>query len=222
MENLINQSNPEEMINKTDTPTAGQSAPARITVPDENSTDEERQAYFRAIGVPESPDKYDITCSHQLLSSDPEVNAMLHQMGFTNKQVQAVYDLAATKILPVIEELAADYESDKQRDALIRHFGGLEQWESVSRQISMWAKSHVPEPVLNALAGTYEGVMTLYTMMQKGGEPALMREDAASTAVLDEAALQKLMMDPKYWKEQDPETVRKVTEGFQRLYPNSK
>ncbi len=192
-----------------------------VFVPDETSSEEQKQAFYRAIGVPESPEQYEITCQHKLLLSDPEVNALLYQQGFTNKQVQAVYDLAATKILPIIEELAADYESDKQRDALIRHFGGEEKWTAVSRQLSVWAKQHVPEPVLNALAGTYEGVMTLYTMMQNG-EPSVMRDEVNSSIPTDEAGLQKMMMDPKYWKEQDPETVRRVTEGFKRLYPSSK
>lgn len=190
-----------------------------VKVPDDTTPDVERQAFYRAIGVPESPEQYQITCQHQLLSSDPEVNALLYQQGFTNQQVQAVYDLAATKILPIIEELAADYESDKQRAALVRHFGGEEQWNTVSRQLSLWAKQNVPEPVLKALSGTYEGVMTLYTMMQNG-EPTVMREGPGAADVTNEAGLQKMMMDPKYWKEQDPDLVRRVTEGFQRLYPS--
>ncbi len=190
-----------------------------VRVPDDTTPDDQKQAFYRAIGVPESPEQYQITCQHKLLSSDPEVNAMLFQLGFTNRQVQAVYDLAATRILPIIEELAADYESDKQRMALVRHFGGEEQWNAVSRQLSVWAKQNVPEPVLKALAGTYEGVMTLYAMMQNG-EPAVMRDGPAVAAVTDEAGLQKMMMDPKYWKDQDPDLVRRVTEGFQRLYPS--
>ena len=33
-----------------------------------------------------------------------------------------------------------------------------------------------------------------------------------------EKELKRLMQDPKYWKHQDPETVRRVEEGFKRLY----
>jgi hypothetical protein len=30
--------------------------------------------------------------------------------------------------------------------------------------------------------------------------------------------LRNLMATPKYWKEQDPETIRKVEQGFKKLY----
>ena len=34
----------------------------------------------------------------------------------------------------------------------------------------------------------------------------------------EEKELKLLMQSPKYWKEQDPETVKRVKEGFKRLY----
>ena len=33
-----------------------------------------------------------------------------------------------------------------------------------------------------------------------------------------EKELRKLMQSPKYWRDQDPETVKRVEEGFKRLY----
>lgn len=35
-----------------------------------------------------------------------------------------------------------------------------------------------------------------------------------------ENGLRKMMRDPRYWRERDPETVRKVTKGFKNLYPS--
>lgn len=34
----------------------------------------------------------------------------------------------------------------------------------------------------------------------------------------EEKELRRTMQDPKYWRDQDPETVRRVEEGFKRLY----
>lgn len=34
----------------------------------------------------------------------------------------------------------------------------------------------------------------------------------------EEDELRNLMKDPRYWKHQDPETVKRVEEGFKRLY----
>lgn len=34
----------------------------------------------------------------------------------------------------------------------------------------------------------------------------------------DEKELRNLMEDPRYWKHQDPEIVKRVEEGFKRLY----
>ncbi len=34
----------------------------------------------------------------------------------------------------------------------------------------------------------------------------------------EEKELRNLMKDPRYWKDQDPEMVKRVEEGFKRLY----
>lgn len=36
-----------------------------------------------------------------------------------------------------------------------------------------------------------------------------------------EETIRQLMRDPLYWRERDPTTVRQVSEGFQRLYPEN-
>ena len=34
----------------------------------------------------------------------------------------------------------------------------------------------------------------------------------------EEKELRQLLQSPKYWRDQDPETVKRVEEGFKRLY----
>ena len=169
------------------------------------------------VNVPDSAENYHLEMKSDLLEVDPQVNQRLYELGFTNEQAQAVYDLAAEKILPVIEELAQDYEAARQRSALENYFGGKERFEQVARQITAWAKQNVSADILDALSTTYEGVMALYKMMQSN-EPVMMPKGYVVSESLDEEGLKKMMMSPKYWKDKDPELLKKVADGFNRLY----
>lgn len=42
-------------------------------------------------------------------------------------------------------------------------------------------------------------------------------EPAPADDALDEETLRKMMRDPRYWRERNPEFVARVTEGFRRL-----
>lgn len=42
--------------------------------------------------------------------------------------------------------------------------------------------------------------------------------EVANPAVPDEQELKRLMRDPRYWRDSDPELVKYVREGFKRLY----
>lgn len=172
----------------------------------------------RAGAVPETPDGYAIAERHPLLASDPDLNALLHGAGFTADQAQLVYDLAADRVLPMIEGLAAEFEADRQLVRLIDHFGGEEAWGEVSRQILAWGKANMPPDVLGALATTFEGVMALHGMMTSG-EPALGAGAGTAEPPLDEEGAKALMRDPRYWRDRDPALVRKVGRAFERLYP---
>lgn len=168
--------------------------------------------------VPAGPDGYEIAERHPLLASDPDLNALLHGAGFSGEQAQLVYDLAADRVLPMIEGLAAEFEADRQLVRLIDHFGGEETWAEVSRQILAWGRGNLPPDVLGALATTYEGVVALHGMMTSG-EPALGGAAGVAEPPLDEDGAKALMRDPRYWRDRDPALVRKVGQTFERLYP---
>lgn len=173
----------------------------------------------RAGAVPPGPEGYAIAERHPLLASDPELNALLHAAGFTTDQAQLVYDLAADRVLPMIEGLAAEFEADRQLVRLVDHFGGEEAWAEVSRQILAWGRASLPAEVLNALATTYEGVIALHGMMGGGGGPALGTAAGTAEPPLDEEGVKALMRDPRYWRDRDPSLVRRVGQAFERLYP---
>jgi hypothetical protein len=168
--------------------------------------------------VPPTPNDYEIDLKNELLSNDPEVNHRLHAAGFSNTQAQLVYDLAAEKLAPLVTEVASFFEAENQVGRLIQRFGGETRWRETSRQIAAWGKSHLPQQVFDALATTYEGVVTMYGMMENN-EPGLLREGEMWNGAPTEAQLKQMMRDPRYWRDQEPEFVDKVRDGFQKLYP---
>lgn len=170
----------------------------------------------KSPSVPKSPDDYSINCDHGYFGVDKDLNQKLHAKGFTNEQVQTVYDLAAEKMVPLVFQIAADYNAEREIEKLVKQFGGEEQWREVSRQLLAFGQKSLPADVLETLSSSYEGVMSLYRMM-KGEEPGLSRAEPAGNKQ-GEMELQSMMRDPKYWRDQDPSFVAKVTEGFQKLY----
>ena len=88
----------------------------------------------------------------------------------------------------------------------------------MAAQLSAWGRAKLPAPVYEALSSTAEGVLALEQMMRKD-EPVLSR-DAAPPARESEAELRAMMRDPRYWRQREPEFVRRVTEGFRRLVGN--
>jgi hypothetical protein len=187
----------------------------RMTPPGDDAPDEERQRWRRVLGVPETPDAYEITPPHDLCGPDPEVNRRLHEAGFTCRQAQLVYDLAAERLLPLIAEAAAEFEAGKQREKLQATFGGEERFRRLAPQIAAWGRANLPDAVFAALSSTAEGVSAMHRMME-GNEPKLSR-DAAADAAPDEAELRRMMRDPRYWRTREPAFVKRVTEGFRRL-----
>ncbi|ONG55719.1 hypothetical protein BKE38_08610 [Pseudoroseomonas deserti] len=188
----------------------------RLVPPGEDAPEEERNRFRRALGVPAAPEEYEVDEKHPLCGSDPEINKRLHEAGFTCAQVQLVYDLAAERLLPLIAEAAADYEAQKQRAKLEQEFGGAEGFQRIAGQIASWGKANLPNSVFEALSTTAEGVLALHRMMQKG-EPSLAR-DAAPPEAIDEQALRRMMRDPRYWRSREPEYVKRVTDGFRKLF----
>jgi hypothetical protein len=168
--------------------------------------------------APKTPDEYCIDCAHGLFQPDTDVNRRLHAKGFTQDQAQEVYNLAAEKMMPIIAEMMADFEADRQVEKLINHFGGVDQWKTVSQQLLAFGQNKLPADVLKNLSSSYEGVMALYRLMQSE-EPMLDNQGKTMDGKRDVSAeLQSMMRDPKYWRDRDPVFVKKVTQGFKDVY----
>ncbi len=186
----------------------------RLARPGDDADEEERRRWREMLDIPDSPELYELAAPEGL-GVDPDVNARLHEAGFSRGQVQLVYDLAAERLLPLIAEAAQQFEAERQVERLSQHFGGEERFRRVARQLATWGRQNLPAPVYEALSTTYEGVLALERMMA-GKEPAMTR-DAEAPAVETEDELRKMMRDPRYWRTREPEFVRRVTDGFRRL-----
>jgi len=168
--------------------------------------------------IPARPEDYPIEPPHPMVQPDPEVNRALHGEGFTDRQAQLVYDLAAERMLPAIEGMAREFEADRQMERLIEEFGGEDAWREAAEQLATWGRAHLPREVFEALSTTFEGVMTMHRMMTSG-EPGLSRQGGDGAQRESEDELRRLMADPRYWRDRDPATVKRVQQGFQRLFP---
>ncbi|MBQ9738630.1 MAG: hypothetical protein IJV75_03865 [Alphaproteobacteria bacterium] len=168
--------------------------------------------------MPNSPDEYKIVMKNPKLVMDEDMNKHLFELGFTNEQLQAVYDLAADKIIPLLENLSADYRADKEMAELENEFGGAEAFNTIARQISAWGEKNLNPEIFNALSTSKEGIMTIYKMMNDQSEPTVLSVSSPNYEPVSEDSLRKMMQNPKYWKEQDPALLKRVEEGFKRLY----
>ncbi|MCB1650757.1 MAG: hypothetical protein KDI46_01760 [Alphaproteobacteria bacterium] len=181
-----------------------------------NSYAELENKMSRHPRAPQSPEDYCIECGHGLFQPDVEINRRLHAKGLTQEQLQEVYDLAAERMVPMVRQIANDFQADREIERLINHFGGPESWKEVSRQLLAFGQKNLPADVLSSLSSSYEGVLALYKMM-KSESPSLAKQ-SENPSVAGERDLQSMMRDPRYWRDRDPAYIAKVTEGFQKMY----
>lgn len=169
------------------------------------------------LRVPDHHSDYCVECKSDLFYSNPQANERMHQAGFSNEQVQLVYDLAHEALEPLVAEIYTVINSQNQVDRLSEHFGGEDRWQETARQLKAWGTQKFGPHAMEAMCSSYDGVMTLYEMMTSG-EPGMGRARGGD-GLSSEADVRKLMRDPKYWRDRDPATVERVREGFRRLYP---
>jgi hypothetical protein len=190
---------------------------AMVPLPSDHSDVDGIRRLQRVLGVPASPDEYEVHAPHEALAPDPAINARLHEAGFTRPQAQLVYDLAAEHLLPAIEQLAAEQEARQEAGRLAEHFGGVETWQAIAPQIKTWAEANLAKEVYATLCGSYDGVLAMHQMMQ-AREPGVIREAQAPGGAADTACLAQMMRDPRYWRDRDPAFVAEVTAGYERLF----
>ena len=107
---------------------------------------------------------------------------------------------------------------DKDLSELNKTFGGAEQFNQIARQISTWGEKNLNPQIFEALSSSKDGIMAMYQMMQNQQDPPVLSRTENIPNLDSEEDLKRLMQNPKYWKYQDPEIVKRVEAGFKRLY----
>ena len=183
-----------------------------ISVPDANADSETRSKFYRAIGVPQNADEYPTND----MFDDESLRQKFFEIGLTSSQVEKIYQIAEEFLTPVLSDLF-DMQNETNAIAELKNFFGDEnKMREALRAINTFGEKYLPKDAFNSLCSTPQGIRSVYAMMQSM-EPQVQTDDSQLKNLTDNE-LRRMMRDPKYWRDQDPEYVRKIENGFKKLY----
>lgn len=183
-----------------------------ISIPNNDADAATRAKFNRAIGVPESANDYPVND----LFSDDSLREKFFEIGLTSSQVEQIYKLAEDFLTPVLSELFDMQNETSAMTELKNFFGDETKMCDALRAINTFGEKYLPRDAFDALCATSQGIRSMYAMMQSM-EPHVQTDDLSSKNLTD-SELRRMMRDPKYWRDHDPEYVRKIENGFKKLY----
>jgi len=183
-----------------------------VTVPSDDSDDNTKQKFNHAIGVPDSADEYPIND----LLDDESVREKFHEIGLTKKQVEKIYDIAEEFLQPTLKNLFEMQSESNAINELKNFFGSTQKMNDAMQEINAFGEKFLPVSAFEELCSTPQGIQGIYKMMQSM-EPEVLTDKNVNENLTDDD-LRNMMKDPKYWRDQDPEYVRKIENGFKKLY----
>lgn len=183
-----------------------------ITIPTDESDADTHARFRRAIGVPASADEYPIDA----VFDDANLRQKFLEIGLTSSQVEKIYSIANEFLSPVISEL---FNTQSEKNAMIeleKFFGSREKMQDALQEINTFGNKFLPADAFDALCSTSQGIQGVYRMMQSM-EPHV-NTDSVDMKNLTDSDLRRMMRDPKYWRDGDAEYIRKIENGFRKLY----
>ncbi len=183
-----------------------------VSVPTSDTDNDARQKFNRAIGVPDNADEYPT----DELFDDENLRQKFLEIGLTSAQVEKIYALANEFLSPTLREIFALQNETSAATELKNFFGGEEKMRDALLAIQTFGEKYLPTDAYNSMCCTPQGIQGLYRMMQSI-EPSV-RTDKNETEILSDSDLRRMMRDPKYWRDGDTEYVRKIENGFKKLY----
>ena len=183
-----------------------------VSVPNDDSDKDARERFNRAIGVPDDASQYPTND----MFNDDSVKQKFHDIGLTCNQVEQIYAIANEFLSPVISDLFDMKNETSAYLELKNFFGGNEKMYEALRAIDSFGEKFLPHDAFESLCSTPQGIQSVYKMMQSM-EPHIETQKNESENLTDDD-LRRMMRDPKYWRDADPEYVRKIENGFKKLY----
>lgn len=183
-----------------------------ISVPTEESDETVRTKFYKAIGVPENASEYPIN----EMFDDDSLREKFHEIGLTKTQVEQIYKVAEEYLSPILSELFCIENESSAMSELKNFFGSEDKMKDALIAIKNFGEKFLPTDAFESLCSTPQGIQSVYKMMQSM-EPKVMTEKSSSE-ILSDSDLRRMMRDPKYWRDQDPEYIRKIENGFKKLY----
>ena len=183
-----------------------------ISIPSEDSDNDTREKFNRAIGVPIDASEYPIND----MFDDESVRNKFREIGLTIKQVEKIYQIADEFLSPVLSDVFQAQHETNAITELKKFFGNEDKMKEALKEINAFGEKFLPTEAFESLCATPQGIQSIYKMMQSM-EPNV-RTEKDSVESFSDSDLRNMMRDPKYWREQDPEYVRKIETGFKKLY----
>ena len=183
-----------------------------VTVPNSESDTQTKQKFNRAIGVPENASEYP---THELYD-DENLRQKFLDIGLTSPQVEKIYDIANEFLSPVISDLFSVQNETNAINELKNFFGSSEKMNHALHAIQTFGERFLPRDAFDALCATPQGIQSVYKMMQSM-EPDV-KTSINETQNLTDSDLRRMMRNPKYWRDNDAEYIRKIENGFKKLY----
>lgn len=183
-----------------------------VSVPTSESDDATRQKFNRAIGVPNNASEYPVN----ELYNDEKLREKFLEIGLTCNQVEKIYDIANEFLSPLISDLFSVQDENNAITELKKIFGNDEKMNETLRAINAFGMRFLPHDAYEALCASPQGIQSMYKMMQSM-EPDV-QTDGMNIKNLSDSDLRRMMRDPKYWRDGDVEYIRKIENGFKKLY----
>lgn len=183
-----------------------------IPLPNDESDEATKQKFNHAIGVPDNATDYPTNP----LFEDESVREKFHEIGLTSKQVEQIYAIAEEFLQPTLKNLFQLQNQTNAINELKKFFGDEEKMNDALREINSFGEKYLPKDAFDELCATPQGIQGIYKMMQSLEPDVLTNKN--TTEILSDNVLRDMMRDPKYWRDHDPEYVRKIENGFKKLY----